>query len=126
MWQNDLKYSFGYYWGDLKATKASIKSIFDPCPPGWIVPSSDVVNASVGSSVTTDIVLSDKVTAIIPGAGMIGGWNGPEEYVAWPGQQNCALYYSNMAAYASLKAAGCGGTNTLAFPVRCVTDNIVE
>ncbi len=126
LWQNDLKYSFGYYWGDLKATKASMKSIFDPCPPGWIVPSSDVVNASVGSSVTTDIVLSDKVTAIIPGAGMIGGWNGPEEYVAWPGQQYCALYYSNMAAYASLKAAGCGGTNTLAFPVRCVTDNIVE
>ncbi len=126
LWQINNIYSFGCYWGDVKATKASIKSIFDPCPPGWIVPSSDVVNATANKSVTTNIVLSDKVTAIIPGAGLVGGYNGVEEYVGWAGQQYCALYYSDMDGYAGLRARGCSGTNSIAYPVRCVTDNIVE
>lgn len=126
LWQVDWKYSYGCYWGDVRATKANVKSIFDPCPPGWMVPSSDVVNAATNSSIISNIVLSDKVTAIIPGAGLVGGYNNVEEYVAWAGQQKCALYYSNMSGFSKLQAAGCDGNNAIAYPVRCVTENILE
>lgn len=124
-WQYD-KYKYCdpvCYWGDPKATKPSTKSLFDPCPPGWIVPDWSVVQ---NKSVIADIVLSENVTAIIPGAGFLGGKNGAEEYVGWAGQQGVGLYYSNIAGVASINGAGCSSPNVGGVPVRCVTDKISE
>ena len=117
-------------WGSIDGYN-SVKTIFDPCPPGWKVPTVDLyVYAFGGSNKTTNGYgyYSDKFGLYMPCAGQrIAGFGGSN----FSAVGEAAMYASATAtdAYVPLRGAESGITagNTYggaAYQLRCVKEDV--
>ena len=120
-WQKNPVYEVasGFYWNDPRVITETGKSVFDPCPPGWIVPTKAVFNGSFKDLVAASghyyLELAKDVRAIFPtGGALLSDRNGIEQ------TQATFMSFSNNAAL----VIGYGAEFSLPSGryVRCVTD----
>lgn len=123
MWEKDKRYRSAPYWSDPAVPSPDIKSIYDPCPAGWIIPEHNVTDSYKSAwnrGYEGRMVLSDNVTAIFPGA----GWS------AYPNRRNAAIYCTDKRAFNGTVAYSIASEDINdraqreAFNIRCVTDNM--
>jgi hypothetical protein len=119
-WQkNSVSANRIYPWGDprLESNRKG-KSVYDPCPPGWRIPDTDVLNKSVTNSTNATghryYELAEDIRAVYPtGGALLCDRNGIEQ-----GNQ-LYMWFSKGCLSSS---SSVGDQNGCGRYVRCVTD----
>lgn len=122
-WQKNSVYeqTSGFYWGDPRNIYETGKSVFDPCPPGWRVPTSAAFNNSFGGLTAASgyyyFNLTKDVRVILPtGGSLLCDRNGIEQL------QATFMYFANPSGSYALAAGYSTFSLSCGHYVRCVTD----